>query len=139
MIDNSEALAELAEEVNMLKEEKCDNIAYLIKEYADTEASIASEIKRLQDRKKMAANAQEKLKSLIDFLLAGEKLKTERFTFYYQKTKSTVIDDDGSIPSAFWRYERKLDKTALNQELKVSGPDGVPGVHVEENISLRIK
>lgn len=136
LIDNSEALAELSKEINMIKEEKCDNIAYLIKEYADMETSIASEIKRLQGRKKMAANAQDKLKNLIEFMLAGENEKTERFTFFFQKTKSTVIDDEGAIPSDFWNYEPKLDKKSLNNALKT---DEVPGAHIEEKISLRIR
>lgn len=136
LIDNSEALAELSEEINMLKEEKCDNIAYLIKEYSDTEVSISAEIKRLQDRKKTAANAQAKLKELIDFLLSGEKVKTDRFTFFYAKTKSTVIDDESAIPSDYWKYEPKLDKSALNAALKTGE---IPGAHVEEKISLRIK
>ena len=133
------ALIELAEEIEAELEEKADSIAYLIKEAKDSEAAVAAEIKRLQERKKAFMNQQEKLKDLLCYLLGGQKLKTERFTFYYQKTKRLMIDDEAEVPSDYISFTPRVNKTDLKKAVEAE-PEKYAGVaHIEEEIGLRIK
>jgi len=137
VIDNSKMLQALADEVQLHVDKKADGIAYIIKEFKDSEKILQDEIKRLQERKAMMARKQESLKQLLDYLLRGEKLKTDKFTFYYANSSKVVIDDEGSIPEQFLKVEYKVDKTEIGKELK--NFKEVPGATLEVTNSLRIK
>ena len=137
VFDNSATLQALADELNVLKEVKCDSIAYIMKSFKDSEKSLQDEIKRLQERKAMMVRKQDSLKELLDYLLKGEKLKTDKFTFYYANSTKTVIEDESAIPAEFLKVEYKIDKTEIGKELKAFRD--VPGATLEVTNGLRIK
>lgn len=119
LMDNSEAIQSLLNEIVAERDTKADNIAYLIKEANDTELALKTEIERLNERKKMFIRQQENLKQLLDFLLAGEKLKTDRFTFSYRTSQSVEITDESLIPAEYLNVKETFtpDKKRIKEAL----------------------
>ena len=136
--DNTEVLKELLDSLKIDESEKADGIAYLIQREKDNEKALQAEISRLQTRKKSTVNEQKKLLNLLDYLLAGEKLKTLKHTFYYQASKSLSIIDEGKVPSEFIAFEPKIDKTGLKKAV-ISGTVAPSIAVISTNIGLRIK
>ena len=137
VFDNSKMLQELSDELHIEVETKADGIAYIIKEFKDAETSLQAEVKRLQERKASMARKQDSLKQLLDYLLQGEKLKTNKFTFFYANSSKVVIEDENSIPEQFLKVEYKVDKTEIGKELK--NFIDVPGAKLEVTNGIRIK
>lgn len=52
-------------------------------------------------------------------------------------TKAVIIDDIEAIPDDFRRVKVEADKTALGTLLKAGVV--VPGAHIEESLSLRMR
>lgn len=119
LIDNSEAIQSLLNEIVAARDTKADNIAYLIKEANDTELALKTEIERLNERKKMFIRQQESLKQLLDFLLDGNKLKTDRFTFSYRTSQSVEITDESLIPAEYLNVKETFtpDKKRIKEAL----------------------
>ena len=139
LIDNSEVIKELLAEITESRDSKADNIAYLIKSANDAELSLKAEIDRLNARKSMFIRQQESLKQLLDFLLSGDKLKTDRFTFSYRSSQSVNIIDADLIPAEYLTVKetftpnKKLIKEAL------SDFNEVPGAEIVVKKSLGVK
>jgi len=131
LIDNSDAVQALLNEIEDERDNKADSIAYLIKEANDTEEALKSEINRLSERKKMFIRQQDSLKQLLNFLLSGEKLKTAKFTFSYRSSQSVNIIDESLIPAEFLNVkevvtpDKKLIKEALANFENVAGAETV--------------
>ena len=127
IIDNSDAIAMLLSEIQDDKANKADNIAYLINQAKDSQDTIKAEIVRLYERKKMFERQEDKLKNLLDFLLSGEKLKTDKFTFSYRSSQSVEIIDESLIPAEFLNVkevftpDKKRIKEALADFNEVAG------------------
>ncbi len=137
VIDNTETIKTLLDELNNSKEEKLDNIEYVKREFKMRETALQDEIKRLQERKASMASKQEQLKNLQEFLMNGEKVKTDKFTFSYGTTKSVDITDESAIPEAYLKVEFKVNKTELAKVLKAGG--AVDGAELVEKTSLRVR
>ena len=139
LIDNSETLKILLSEIEDERDSKANNIAYLIKEANDTENSLKAEIDRLNERKKMFARQQDKLKQLLDFLLAGEKLKTDKFTFSYRTTQSVKIIDENLIPAEYLNVKEVFtpDKKRIKEAL--ADFNEVAGCEIEIKKTLGVK
>jgi hypothetical protein len=137
--DNTEIAQELLNELEANKEEKADNICYLISENKMYEDQLKDEVKRLQARAKMFARVQENLKELLEYLLNGEKLKTKNFTISYRKSTSVNIIDESKIPAEFIKVkeEFKIDKKAISKELKEFNQVAGATLEVKQNISIR--
>jgi len=139
LIDNSEAIKQLLSEIEDERDSKADNIAYLIKTANDTELSLKAETERLNERKKMFVRQQESLKQLLDFLLHGEKLKTDKFTYSYRNSQSVHIIDESLIPAEYLNVkevvtvDKKRIKEALADFNDVSGAEIV----VKKSLSVR--
>jgi len=127
LIDNSEAIQELLNEIQEDKANKADNIAYLINQAKGSQEAIKCEIDRLNERKKMFIRQEERLKQLLDFLLNGEKLKTDKFTFSYRTSQSVEIIDESLIPAEYlvvketFTPDKKKIKEALADFNEVAG------------------
>ena len=139
LIDNSEAIQSLLNEIEDERDSKADNVAYLIKEANDTENSLKAETDRLNERKKMFIRQQESLKQLLDFLLGGEKLKTDKFTFSYRTSQSVNIIDESLVPAEYLNVKetftpnKKRIKEALQDFNEVAGAEIV----VNKSLSVR--
>ena len=139
LIDNSEAIQALLNEIEDERDSKADNIAYLIKEANDTENSLKAEIDRLNERKKMSTRQQDSLKQLLDFLLGGEKLKTDRFTFSYRTSQSVKIIDESLIPAEYLNVKETFtpDKKRIKEALQDFNE--VAGCEIVVKTSLGVK
>ncbi len=118
VIDNSDEINSLSDALDVEIDDKLDGIEYIKREFKAVEKSLAEEIKRLQQRKAMMARKQEQLKQLQDFILSGEKRKTDKFTFYYGRSESVSLFDESLIPSEYIKLEPKIDKTEIKKALK---------------------
>jgi len=93
VIDNSDTIKELLNELTANKDDKLDNIEYIKRDFKMREGALADEIKRLTERKKSMKTKQEQLANLQEYLMNGEKVKTYKFTFFYGMTQSYDIED----------------------------------------------
>jgi len=121
-----------------------DGIAYIKNQEAQVDA-ISAEIKRLQDLKKSRENRLARVrKGYTDFLIAVEKKKIETpkgTMTVAAPTISTIIDDAAMLPKEFLRETVRYDpdKKAIKDAI-LSNPNRIiPGAHLEEKISIRIK
>jgi len=137
--DNTELIQQLLSELEANREQKADNICYLISENKMIEMQLKAEAKRLQERAKTLSNTQERLKDLLKFLLHGEKLKTTHFTISYRKSASVKIVDESKIPADYIKVEEvyKIDKKAIADKLKDFWI--VKGAELEVKNNLTIK
>lgn len=139
VIDNTEAIQALLSEIEAERDIKADNIAYLIKEAKDTEDALKAEIDRLTERKKMFIRQQDKLKQLLDFLLGGEKLKTDKFTFSYRSSQSVEIVDFDMIPAEYLNVKETFtpDKKRIKEAL--ADFNDVAGAKLVVNKTLSVR
>jgi len=139
LLDNSEAIEALLNEIVGERNSKADNIAYLVKEAIDTENSLKAEITRLNERKQSAIRQQDSLKQLCSYLLNGEKLKTDKFTFSYRTSQSVNITDESLIPAEYLNVKETFtpDKKKIKEAL--ADFSDVPGAEIEVKKSLGIR
>ena len=139
VIDNTETIQQLLNEIEDERDNKADNIAYLIQEAKGKEEALKSEISRLQERKKMFEREQVKLKELLDFLLGGEKIKTTKHTFSYRSSQVVNILDADKIPAEYLNVKETFtpDKKRIKEALQDFNE--VAGAEIVVNKSLIIK
>jgi len=137
VIDNSDTIKELLNELTANKDDKLDNIEYIKRDFKMREGALADEIKRLTERKKSMKTKQEQLANLQEYLMIGEKGMTDKFTFFYGMTQSYDIEDESEIPEAYLKVEFKVNKTEITKALKNGG--AVAGVSLKETTSLRVR
>lgn len=119
-----------------------DGISYIKGQEAQIDA-IEEEILRLQAVKTARENRLSRVrKGYADFLIAvgKRKIETPRGTMSVPApTLSTVIDDIDVLPDAYKRTTIKVeaDKTSIKQAIQ--GGRSIPGAHLEERQSIRIK
>jgi len=126
------------QELNDTKAEKLDNIQYIKKQLMLTQNALKDESKRLSERAKSLELNQKKLTDLQDYLLSGEKLKTDKFTFYYGANEVLEVEDDSLVPPDFIKYKPTIDKTELKKAVK-RGDVEVDGIKINKTISLRVR
>lgn len=141
--DEVETLTELFNQIEMALEEKADSTRIVLSKLKSDTDFLATEIKRLQQRKKSIETNMENLKSLLMWTLqrAGiHKLKTPKSTFYFASSKSLNISSDvdiESLPGEYIQIEYKADKKALKEA--VENGVVIDGVTIEEKETLRIR
>jgi len=141
LIDNSGIIEELLNSLESERNIKADSIAYLIKIANESQNSIKDEITRLNERKTMFLKQENKLKELLAYLLQGEKLKTDRFTFSYRKSTSVHILDESLIPAKFLKVKKTVTVTVDKMAIKKMLVDfeTVAGAELETKNSLTVK
>jgi len=137
VIDNTEVIKTLMEDLESDKEAKLNNIEYIKREFKARGESLQSEIKRLTERKGAMNKKEEQLTKLQGFLLNGEKCKTDKFTFFYGTSQSVEIEDETLIPEAYLKVEFKVNKTEIAKALKGGG--AIDGAKMIEKTSLRVR
>jgi len=137
VIDNSLLLQELMSELQVAKNDKLDNIEYIKRELQISIDALKAETKRLSERAKMYERNQDKLTELQDFLLSGEKCKTEKFTFFYAKSESLEIQDESAVPAEYIAFTPKIDKANLKKA--VQNGLFIDGIVIKEKIGVRVR
>ena len=141
ILDNSETLAELFNDLEVELSEKLDNTNYIIKELAVSEQALKDEAKRLTSKAKALSNRQAYLKELIknSIIASGQASIKSKFSFNVKTIKSLNYDDVNmfGLDDEFIRTKQELDKTKLKEYIKAGGV--VEGVKEVENTSLTIR
>lgn len=125
-------------DLQISREEKIDNILCWMRNLEADEKAYAEEEARFKAKKTQAKNKRERLKSFTQYILNGEKFKNEHFSVSYRRSEKVEVADIKAIPSEFLKIkEPEADKMAIKKAIK----DGaeVPGVRLEENVSMIIK
>ena len=138
-------IAESLEAVALPIEERVDNLATWVKELEGDINTLATEIKRLQERKKAAEALQERIKdSIMHAMVVTNAYKYEgRNKVTSRKSKKVVVYDMWALinsPDAdnYLRYkDPEVNKVAVADALK-NGVD-VKGCSLEDNLSVIIR
>lgn len=137
---------ELHQRLNSLAMEfsdKAEGITRLIKNIDAYASAADEEAKRLQAVKKSAQNRAQWLKRYLQENMQAlelTKLQAGVFRLGIQKNPPrVVVDDPGLIPMEYAEEvtELRIDKTALKSALQEG--QQIPGVHIEQGESLRIR
>ena len=130
--------AEELDHLQMQRDEKIENICLWIKNLkADAEA-YKNEKNSFAIKQKQAENKAESLKAYIQYILEGQKFKTDRITVSYRKSEVVQCDDISKLDSEYIRMkDPEIDKAKLKKALK----DGVEieGCRLIENQNMQIR
>lgn len=137
----TEEMQQMANNLNVEIEEKCDNYAKMIKNLeADVEAYKNQE-KIFNEKRKIVENKVKWLKQNLQAsmeLQGRKKVKTDLFNFNIQKNAPSLeITDEKNIDDSYYRIERILNKRELLNDIK----EGliIDGVGIKQTESLRIR
>lgn len=108
------------DDLQMARDEKCENIALLIKNKEAEQKAVAEQEKTYSDRKKTLGNEIQRLKDYLAYALQGEKFSTPKVVISYRKSESVNIPDDTIVADEYCNFStlRKPDKTAIKNALK---------------------
>ena len=139
IIDNSETINKLFEELELSLNDKLDNCQKWILENSAKVEALKKESKRLNDKAKAIENKTDRLKELMKLSLvaSGKTIKTDIFTFSLKKSKAVQVADENELPRNYVRIEKKADKKAIKEALE-NGIE-IPGCSFAENVSLSVK
>lgn len=127
------------ENIEMERNSKIENIALWIKNLKSDAEAYKNEKMAFAKRQQFAENKVESLKNYLEFILGGEKFKTERVELSYRKSETVEIDPNilETLPAEYKRVKVEPDKTALKKALKDG--EAFKGVHLVEKSNLQIK
>lgn len=142
IIDNTDLLSQLFNDLEMDLSEKLVNTAYLIKELETTEKALKDEAKRLNEKAKVLENRQTRIKELIKTTLESSgqtKIKTDKFNFSVTVRKSLNYDNVNmfGLDREFIRVKEEPDKNKIKDYVKAGGL--IDGVFEVETSSLTIR
>lgn len=137
----TEEMQEMADNLNVEIEEKCDNYGKMIRNLeADVEA-FKNQEKIFNKKRKSAENKVKWLKQNLQASMeqtGRKKVKTDLFSFNIQKNAPSLeITNENNIDDSYYVIERKLNKRELLNDIK----EGliVDGVELKQSESLRIR
>ncbi len=142
IIDNSETVSELYQELQEDLEDKLDASSYICKELKGNADLLKAEAKRLTGKAKAFENREKKLKLLMKqaILESGEvKLKTHKFSFSVRAADVYNYDDVNlfALSDEFIKTKQEIDKTSSKKFVKAGGI--VEGVKVSEDTILSVR
>ena len=140
VIDNSEQLTELFDEIADDLGNKLNNCQYVLKQLKSNEDMLADEIKRLQSKKTALKNNQDRLKKMMLNAMKfteQDKIKTDLFSFSIRKSEAVQVESIDNIPRSLLKIKKEADKTKIKKFIK----DGneIEGVKIVENESLGVR
>lgn len=140
LIDNTDAVQALFEEVQGTLGNKLDNTMYVIKELESEVTLLKDEAKRLTARATARDNKVKFLKTIMFSALnaSGEKkLKTTKFNFTIKRSESVNVTDVDLLSREWVKLTRSADKIAIKKALK----DGatIEGCNMNENFTLGVR
>ena len=127
------------DDLQMAREQKCENIALLIKNKEAEKNAVAEQEKVFANRKKTLGNEIDRLKNYLSYSLQGEKFSTPKVAVSFRKSESIHITDEYLIPDEYKLFTvvKKPDKGVIKKALK----DGkeIMGVELVEKQNIQIK
>lgn len=126
------------EALQMLREEKIENVACWIKNLSSDITALKAEKKTLDERITAKMNKVESLKSYLKYALNGEKFETVKCAISFRKSQAVDIVNMLEIPQEFLRFKpAEADKAAIKKAL--TDGEVVSGARLIENINMQIK
>lgn len=137
-----EVLRDTMEAVTGELEEKAEGYGCVIRQMEHDAAALATEIKRMQARKKSIEDNTGKLKTRLQEAMTATgqmKIKTNLFSFSIGKNPPALaVTNEDTIPEQYWTIpEPVLDKESLKRDLKAGMT--IPGATLTQSESLRIR
>jgi hypothetical protein len=121
-------------------EKKADGYARIMKELTARAEMLKAEAERMTARKKAIEESIKRMKNNLTTSMVvtnKRKFSTDLFTFYLQKSTSTVIDDEKAVPDEYMRIKKEPDKTAIKKAIEEG--KAIPFAHLEKNEGVRIR
>lgn len=119
---------------------KAEGYVKAIKNYKADADAIADEIKKLQEKKRVCENAQQRLKdSLKTAMTVFDTPKVQVGLFKISLTTSEAVNiiDEDAIPQEYKKVKYEVSKTDIKNAIK-SGLV-VEGAEIKENTSITIR
>lgn len=139
-LDTGEVIdMEALENLQMLYDNKIENVALWIKNLVAESKAIADEIKNLQARKKAADNKVESLKGYLNYALDGAKFKTGKVSISYRKSESVVVPEHWEeVPSEYLKQsDPTIDKTGIKNAIKAGIVVNNCYLETKQNIQIK--
>lgn len=135
-----EAVADTLESFGV--EDKVEDYCHIIYQLLADADMYATEIKRLEAKKKAAEKGAERMKGALSAYMQAsntKKLSAGTFTLSFRKSESVLIKDENAIPTEYIKTKTttSVDKTAIKNAIK-SGQT-VAGAEIQTNQNLQIK
>ena len=142
VVDNSEILKKLFDELTLNFGDKLDGCAYIVSSLTVQAKTLKDEAKRLGDRaKRLERNAESLEGMMLSALLQlpEQKLKTLRFTFSTRKSEQVIIEEGFNMSGNYVRVKEtwEPDKVAIKAAIKEGA--NIIGATLVTNQSLTIK
>ena len=123
------------EELQMVRDEKVENVALWIKELSAEIEGIKAESKRLANRKQTAENKIKGLKKYLGYALDGQKFKTARASVSFRKSQAVEVSDINLVPAEYLTFaDPKPNKAEIKKAIKAGKEVG--GCTLTESTSV---
>lgn len=111
--------ADALDHVQMARDEKIEGICLWIKNLKADAAAYKAEKDSFAKKQKAAENKTAALKDYIEYILAGEKFKTNRVTVSYRSSDQVECPDISVVDDDYLRFkDPELDKMKIKEALK---------------------
>lgn len=142
IIDNSDTLKELLEQIQGDLTDKLDSCNYIRKELDANADTLANEIKRLQAKKQALENRSKRLKELMQetMIVTGETKLKGKFTFSIGTRKALQLDENLTpefFDQNYVRTKKEFDKKKITDDLK-NGVE-IKGAKMTEKVNFSIR
>ena len=139
----AQALKDTLESVNASFDDKAEGYVSIINQLKYDIEVVASEIRRLSEKKSALENNRKKLSEVLAEEMDGigkTKIKTPRFSIWVQNNpQGLVIKNEENIPSSFYEPQPpKLIKKDLLKYLK-ENDESIDGVEFVQSRGLRFR
>lgn len=126
------------DELTMERSQKIKNIALWYKNLVADAKALKDEETAFAIRRKTAENKAEQLKSYLQTILNGEKVKDLQFAITWRKSQAVQIDNEKCIPAEFRIPQPdKIDKSGIRNALK--NGESIAGAELVERNNIQIK
>ena len=127
------------DDLQMAREQKCENIALLIKNKEAEKTAVAEQEKVFTNRKKSLGNEIDRLKNYLGYALQGEKFSTPKVAVSFRKSESVLVKDEYLVPDKYCEFTmvRKPNKTNIKDALKKG--EEIMGVELVEKQNISVK
>lgn len=127
------------EALNVAQEQKCLDIACVLRDLDAEHTAVKAESKRLADRAKRVQRKYDGLKDYLSQYAAGESYKDGRVDLRWRKSRAVRVHNEELIPDDYWvtTETTRPNLTAIGEAIK--GGREVPGCVLEERNNIQIK
>ena len=119
------------------KNTKVENICLLIKNLRSDAEAYKAEKNSFELKRKHAENKANRLTAYVQYILAGEKIKSSKVNVSYRKSEKVECVDMLMVDPDYLKYTPELDKTKIKEAIK-AGVE-VKGCQLVERQNVQIK